>query len=274
VTHDLPALGIDVSLVEGRDPASWTRQIRPSTRAIYVEALSNPLLQIPDLEAVVRFAREHAIVSMIDNTFTSPMNFRPAEHGFDLSLHSATKYLNGHSDIVAGAVIGRTDLVERVRRKLNHLGGSLDPHAAFLLHRGLKTLAVRVRHQNASALRLASFLDQHPAVQRVNYPGLSGHPQHALASRLFDGFGGMISFEMAGGLAAVERCFERLALPASAPSLGGVETLVTRPSTTSHAGMDPALRASLGISDTLIRLSVGLEATEDLIEDFDQALAN
>jgi cystathionine beta-lyase/cystathionine gamma-synthase len=131
-----------------------------------------------------------------------------------------------------------------------------------------------VRHQNASALRLAGFLDQHPAVQRVNYPGLSDHPQHALASRLFDGFGGMISFEMAGGLAAVERCFERLALPASAPSLGGVETLVTRPSTTSHAGMDPALRASLGISDTLIRLSVGLEATEDLIEDFDQALAN
>jgi cystathionine beta-lyase/cystathionine gamma-synthase len=274
VTHDLPALGIDVSLVDGRDPASWASQIRPSTRAIYVEALSNPLLQIPDLEAVVRFAREHAIVSMIDNTFTSPMNFRPAEHGFDLSLHSATKYLNGHSDIVAGAVIGRTDLVERVRRKLNHLGGSLDPHAAFLLHRGLKTLAVRVRHQNASALRLAGFLDQHPAVQRVNYPGLSDHPQHALASRLFDGFGGMISFEMAGGLAAVERCFERLALPASAPSLGGVETLVTRPSTTSHAGMDPALRASLGISDTLIRLSVGLEATEDLIEDFDQALAN
>lgn len=273
VTHDLPALGIQVSLVDGRDPSSWQPNLRPTTRAIYVEALSNPLLQLPDLEAVVRFAREHAIVSMIDNTFTSPMNFRPAEHGFDLSLHSASKYLNGHTDIVAGAVIGRTDLIERVRRKLNHLGGSLDPHAAFLLHRGLKTLAVRVRHQNSSALGLAEFLHQHPAVQRVNYPGLFTHPQHALASRLFDGFGGMISFELAGGLAAVEHCFERLTLPASAPSLGGVETLVTRPSTTSHAGMDPSLRASLGISDTLVRLSVGLEATEDLIEDFNQALS-
>ncbi|MBZ0114376.1 MAG: PLP-dependent aspartate aminotransferase family protein [Thermoanaerobaculia bacterium] len=274
VSQDLPALGIGVTFVDGRDPSSWATQIRPTTRAIYVEALSNPLLQLPDLEAVVGFAREHAIVSMIDNTFTSPMNFRPAELGFDLSLHSATKYLNGHTDIVAGAVIGRTDLVDQVRRKLNHLGGTLDPHAAFLLHRGLKTLAVRVRHQNVSALRLAEFLDRHPAVTRVNYPGLPGHPQHALASRLFDGFGGMISFELEGGLAAVERCFDRLTLPASAPSLGGVESLVTRPSTTSHAGMERRLRESLGISDTLVRLSVGLEATEDLIQDFEQALTS
>jgi cystathionine beta-lyase/cystathionine gamma-synthase len=180
--------------------------------------------------------------------------------------------LNGHSDIVAGAIIGRGDLVEKITHKLNHLGGSLDPHACFLLHRGMKTLAVRMKHQNESALRIARFLEQHPAVERVNYPGLESHPAHERAKDLFDGFSGMLSFEVGGGTEAAERFMSKTTLPIIAPSLGGIETLLTRPSTTSHSGLSPEERGSLGISDSLIRMSVGIEATEDLIEDFDRAL--
>jgi cystathionine beta-lyase/cystathionine gamma-synthase len=272
LTRDFGAFGISFDFINPEDPGSWTRLLKPTTRAIYVESMTNPLLQVGDLEAAVRFAKEHGLISIIDNTFASPINFRPAERGFDLSVHSATKYLNGHSDIVAGTVIGRAELIGRITRRLNHLGGSLDPHAAFLLHRGLKTLAVRVRHQNESALRIARFLEQHAAVARVNYPGLESHPRHARARALFNGFGGMMSFEVKGGVGEAERFMHRTQLPVIAPSLGGVETLITRPSTTSHSGMSPADRARLGISDSLIRLSTGLESTEDLIADFDQAL--
>jgi cystathionine beta-lyase/cystathionine gamma-synthase len=235
--------------------------------------MSNPLLQVGDLQAVAYFARENDLVSIIDNTFASPVNFRPIEWGFDLSLHSATKYLNGHSDIVAGAVIGRSELVTRVTHKLNHLGGSLDPHAAFLLHRGLKTLGVRVRYQNESALKIARFLADHPAVATVNYPGLESHPRHERARELFEGYSGMLSFEPKEGIAAAERFLGKTQLAAVAPSLGGVETLVTRPATTSHAGLSTEDRQRLGISDSLIRVSVGIEATEDLLEDFTHALA-
>nr|BAL58015.1 cystathionine beta-lyase MetC [uncultured Chloroflexota bacterium] len=273
VTKDLPPLGISFDFINGDDPDSWPDKLRPNTRLIYVETMTNPLLQVADLQAVVNFARKHGLISVIDNTFASPVNFRPAEWGFDLSLHSGTKYLNGHSDVVAGAVIGRADLVKKITRKLNHLGGSLDPHTCFLLHRGLKTLAVRVKYQNENALRIARFLADHPAVQQVNYPGLETHPGHQRARQLFDGFGGMLSFELKGGVEAAERLMQKLTLPISAPSLGGVETLITRPATTSHAGMSPADRHQLGISDSLVRLSVGLEATEDLIADFQQALA-
>jgi cystathionine beta-lyase/cystathionine gamma-synthase len=230
------------------------------------------LMQVADLEAGVAFAKRFGLISMVDNTFASPVNFRPAEHGFDLSLHSATKYLNGHSDIVAGACIGRADLVQTITRKLNHLGGVLDPHAAFLLHRGLKTLAVRVAHQNRSALAIAEFLDHHPAVAAVHYPGLPSHPAHARAGALLDGFGGMISFEVNGGGADAEAFMRHTRIPVIAPSLGGPETLLTRPAATSHVGMARTDRERLGISDQLIRLSTGLEATEDLIEDLDQAL--
>jgi cystathionine beta-lyase/cystathionine gamma-synthase len=209
---------------------------------------------------------------MIDNTFASPINFRPPEWGFDLSLHSATKYLNGHSDIVAGIVIGRSDLVEQVTHKLNHLGGSLDPHACFLLHRGMKTLAVRMRYQNESAFKIAGYLESHPAVRSVNYPGLERHPNHRRARELFDGFSGMLSFELEGGADEADRLIQNMVLPTSGPSLGGVETLITRPVTTSHALMSPEDRRASGISDSLVRLSVGLEATEDLIADFERAL--
>jgi cystathionine beta-lyase/cystathionine gamma-synthase len=194
------------------------------------------------------------------------------ERGFDLSLHSCTKYLNGHSDLVAGAVIGRSPLVAAITRRLNHLGGSLDPHACFLLHRGIKTLVVRLTYQNASALRLAEFLERHPAVERVNYPGLVSHPRHQRAHVLLSGYGGVLSFELAGGVDAADHFIARTTLPISAPSLGGVETLITRPATTSHAGLAPEVRRRLGISDRLIRLSVGLEATEDLLDDLSRAL--
>jgi cystathionine beta-lyase/cystathionine gamma-synthase len=272
VTHDLPSFGISYDFIDADDPGSWAGRLRKTTKAIYVEAMTNPLLQVGDLAAVPRFAREHGLVSLIDSTFASPVNFRPPEHGFDLSLHSATKYLNGHSDIVAGAVIGRGDLVEKVRLKLNHLGGSLDPHACFLLHRGLKTLALRVRFQNESTLAIAEFLEKAPGVSRVNYPGLASHPRHARARELFSGFGGVVSFELDGGAQAAARFIERTTLPRRTVSLGGVETLITRPALTSHSGMAAEDRRRLGIGDGLIRLAVGVEATEDLIADLDQAL--
>ncbi len=270
---DLPRLGITSSTVDGRAPDAWQSALRPETRLLYMETVTNPLLQVADLEAAVAFAREHGLISVIDNTFASPMNFRPLEWGFDLSLHSGTKYLNGHSDIVAGAVIGRADAVERVTRKLNHLGGSLDPHACFLLHRGMKTLSVRIRHQNESARAVAGFLQGHPGVRRVHYPGLEGHPDHARARRILDGFGGMLSFELEGDVERADAFIRHTTLPISAPSLGGVETLITRPATTSHAGVSPEDRRAMGIDDTLIRLSVGLEHSDDLIEDLERALA-
>ena len=273
VTKDLGSFGITFDFVNADRPDSWDQKLRPKTRAIYVETMSNPLLQIPDLEAVAAFARDHGVVSLVDNTFASPMNYRPPEHGFDLSLHSATKYLNGHSDIVGGAIIGRAELVDRIKHRLDHLGGSMDPHQCYLLYRGMKTLALRVRCHNESALKVATFLAEHPKVARVNYPGLQTHPQHQRARALFDGFGGMLSFEMKGGLEAAERFIEATTLPIVAPSLGGVETLVTRPATTSHRGMAPEDRQRLGITDSLIRVSIGIEATEDLIEDFGRALA-
>jgi len=272
ITKDLRGFGISHDFIDVEDPGSWKTKLRPSTKAIYVESMTNPLLQVADLEAVAAFARESQITSCIDNTFPSPVNFRPAEHGFDLSLHSGTKYLNGHTDIVAGAIIGRANLVRAVKLRLDHLGGTLDTHACFLLHRGLKTLALRVRHQNESALYLARKIESHPAVTTVNYPGLETHVHHQRARKLFDGFGGMMSFELKGGLSAARRFVKAVRLPISAPSLGGVETLVTLPATTSHAGLSPEEREGLGISDGLVRVSVGIEATDDLADDFEQAL--
>ncbi len=270
--EDLAQLGIEVDFIDSDEPESWRKHLRANTRAIYVESISNPLVQVGDVAAAAEFARRHNLVSIIDNTFASPVNFRPLEIGFDLSLHSATKYLNGHTDIVAGAAIGTRELIGAITRKLNHLGAPLDPHACFLLDRGLKTLAVRVRYQNESALRIARFLEQHRKVARVNYPGLESHPNHLRACELFDGFGGVLSFELEGGVDAAEGFIAAATIPICAPSLGGVETLITRPATTSHSGMAREERLRAGIRDGLIRLSVGLESSEDLIEDFDGAL--
>ena len=273
ITKDFSDFGLSFDFINGNDPDSWKRKLKPHTKAIYVETMTNPLLQVADLKAVVEFAKNHGLISMIDNTFASPVNFRPPEWGFDLSLHSCTKYLNGHSDIVAGAVIGRANLIKKITHKLNHLGGSLDPHAAFLLHRGMKTLALRVRQQNESALKVAQFLVDHPKIAKVNYAGLKSHPQHKRARELFEAFGGVLSFELKGGVKAAERFIHKTTLPIAAPSLGGIETLITRPVTTSHSGLSPEYRKKLGITDGLVRISLGIEATEEIIEDFDQALS-
>jgi cystathionine beta-lyase/cystathionine gamma-synthase len=272
LTKDLAGFGIEFDFIDGNQPDTWKAKLRPNTKAIYVETMSNPTLQVSDLKTASAFAKEHDLISLIDNTFASPINFRPAEWGFDVSLHSCTKYLNGHSDIVGGACIGSADLIEKITHKLNHLGGSMDPHAAFLLHRGMKTLALRMRQHNKSALKVAQFLLTHPAVEKVNYPGLESYVHHQRARELFDGFSGMLSFEIKGGVQAAEKLMQKVRLPIIAPSLGGVETLMTRPATTSHSGMSREDRMRLGITDSLIRVSIGIEATEDIIEDFDQAL--
>ncbi len=272
IDQDLSTLGIACDFIDYQRPETWKNKLRPNTRVIYVETITNPLMQVIDLEEVTRFARQNGLISIVDNTFASPVNFRPAEKGFDLSLHSCTKYLNGHSDIVAGAVIGRQDLVEAIRHKLNHLGASLDPHACFLLQRGLKTLAVRMSHHNRAAMTLAEFLAAHPAVVKVNYPGLPQDPHHKLATHLLNGCSGMLSFEVVGGKQQAVSLIQALEIPLCAPSLGGVESLVTRPAATSHAGMTPKQRTAAGISDQLIRVSVGLEDPDDLIADFGQAL--
>ncbi len=272
LTHEFVELGIETSFIDGDDPSSWEQLVTPRTRAIYVESLTNPLLQVADLPAAARFAQDHGLVSLIDNTFASPVNFRPLEHGFDLVLHSCTKYLNGHSDIVAGAVVGSRAWIERVTHRLNHLGGSLDPHACFLLDRGIKTLVVRVQHQNRSAQAIAERLERHPAVARVNYAGLPSHPRHQRARTLFAGFSGMLSFELHGGAEAAAGFIARTSLPIIAPSLGSTETLLTRPALTSHAGMTRERRLAAGIGDGLIRMSVGLESTDEIAEDVLQAL--
>jgi cystathionine beta-lyase/cystathionine gamma-synthase len=272
ITKDFPSFGITYDFIDGNDPESWEKKLKPKTRAIYVETITNPLLQVIDLEEIVSFSKQHKLISIIDNTFASPINFRPSELGFDLSLHSCTKYLNGHSDIVGGAVIGSSELITQITHKLNHLGGSMDPHACFLLQRGLKTLGLRVRQQNENANKIAHFLNKHQAVIKVNYPGLPGNPSYRRASDLFEGFGGMISFELQGGIDSVNNFFDKIELAIIAPSLGGIETLVTRPAATSHAGMSYKERQQAGISDTLIRISTGIEAVEEIIADFDQAL--
>jgi cystathionine beta-lyase/cystathionine gamma-synthase len=272
VTRHLGSFGITYDFVPSDEPDAWRERLRPNTRAFYVETMTNPLLRVADHRAVVAFAREHGLVSMIDNTFATPVNFRPIESGYDLSLHSCTKYLNGHSDLVAGAVIGAADRVRAVKNRLDLMGGTLDPHACYLLERGLKTLVLRVRQQNANALALAGRLQDNPRVARVNYPGLESHPQYARARELFEGCGGMLSFEPEGGLEATRRFLGRLELPVNGPSLGGVETLVTRPVTTSHAGLRPEERERIGITDALVRVSVGIEDPHDLIRDFELAL--
>jgi cystathionine beta-lyase/cystathionine gamma-synthase len=217
----------------------------------------------------VSFAKENNLVSMIDNTFTSPINFKPIELGFDISLHSCTKYLNGHNDIVAGAVLSAKEVIDKIKHELNIYGGTLDPHTCYLLQRGLKTLALRVRYQNESALKIARFLESHKLVQKVNYPGLNSSPYYQRANELFTGCGGMISFVVK--VPALEM-IRRLKIPKYAPSLGGVESLIILPAKTSHAGLSEEEREKIGITDNLIRLSVGIESTDDLIEDFSNAL--
>ena len=273
VTDELPRRGISFDFIDVDEPERWAELVRPNTRVILVETISNPLIRVIDHDRVVALAKQFGLLALVDNTLASPVNFRACEFGYDLALHSATKYLNGHSDLVAGAVVGRRELLDRVGHLALHLGTCLDPHACFLLRRGMCTLALRMRQQNGSALVLAEHLERNPRVTRVHYAGLATHPDRAVAERLLGGAGGLFSFELGGDAAEAERVLDRLELPVVGPSLGGVETLVTRPATTSHAGVSAEERRRAGIADGLIRVAVGIEAVEDLIEDFDRALS-
>jgi cystathionine beta-lyase/cystathionine gamma-synthase len=277
-THDFLTeraadLGWHYTFVDVNRPDTWAAARTPRTRVFLVETITNPLMRVGRLREIAEFARQEGLLSVIDNTFASPVNFRPLAAGFDLCFHSATKYLGGHSDLVGGCVMGRTELIDRVRMTLNHYGASLDPHAGFLLARGIKTLALRVRAQNENASALAGFLAGRPEVAAVNYPGLASHPDHAHAAELLSGFGGMLSLRLRDGEAAAQALIEAVRLPYPAPSLGGVESLITLPAATSHAGMRREDRERLGITDDLIRVSCGIEGTQDLIADFGQAFA-
>lgn len=271
LTRDLPDLGISVDFVGGDDVADYERRRRPNTRAVYVETLTNPVLHVTVLDQIARWARDQGLVSLVDNTMASPLLFRPQEHGFDLSLHSATKFLNGHSDLVAGVVLGTHARVQAVRLKAQRFGGSLDPSACYLLMRGVKTLQVRMERSAQTATRLAHWLTEHPRVERVFYPGLPTHPSHERAQRLLDGPGALLAFEVDGRERA-ERVQGALEFFAAAPSFGGVESLVTRPPATSHSGLSDEERARAGIRDGLLRVSVGLEDFEDLRADLERAL--
>lgn len=272
IRDELKPLGIDCDFIDPQQASTWKALLRPRTRLIYVETISNPLLEVPDLSAVVDFAKANGLLSFIDNTFASPVNFRPAELGFDVILHSATKYLNGHSDIVAGAVMGRQNLLLPMLHKLNHLGGCLDTHACFLLERGLKTLGLRVRAQNDNALQLAQFLSEQSKVKRVIYPGLESHPQYRRAREFFSGFGGMIAIEIDDKPEGIDHRLNAMQVATHAPSLGGVETLVIRPAASSHKGLSATELSACGISPGLLRISVGIEDIADLCEDFSRAL--
>lgn len=272
-TTELSRMGIEVDFVDDPTPERLAARRRENTRVVYMETLSNPLLQLPDHAAITAWARGEGLLSLVDNTAASPWGFAAASSGYDLSLHSATKYLNGHSDIVAGAVVGRADLVAEAKHRLDHLGGSLDPHACFLLQRGMKTLGLRIERQAANALALARALENEAGVERVYYPGLPSHPDHARAKELLRCHGGLLSFELEGGEAMARRMVAALRLPRHAPSFGGVESLVTLPAASSHKGMPPQERRARGIADGLVRVSVGIEDEADLLEDFRGALA-
>jgi cystathionine gamma-lyase len=267
--------GLETSYVDLRDRAALEAAIRPQTRAIWVETPTNPLLRLVDLAMVAEVARRRGILAIADNTFASPYVQRPLELGFDLVVHSATKYLNGHSDMVGGVVVVGEDgeLAERLGFLQNAVGAIAGPFDSFLALRGLKTLALRIERHCSNALMVAEHLSRHPKVQRVHYPGLPNHPQHALARRQMNGFGGMVTVELAGGLAEARRFLERVEIFALAESLGGVESLIEHPGIMTHASLPPERRAALGIGDNLVRLSVGVEDAADLIADLDSALA-
>jgi cystathionine beta-lyase/cystathionine gamma-synthase len=269
----LPKLGVETTFVDTNNIEQHERAIRPNTKILYVESPTNPNLRVVDLEKIAALARKHNLISTIDSTFATPINCRPAEWGIDLVLHSGTKYFGGHSDIICGIATGRRDLIEQIHHTRTTLGGCMDPHAAFLLLRGIKTLAVRVERQNKSALRIAEFLSQHPKVSRVHYPLLKEHPDYAIAKKQMAGAGGVLSFEVDGSGADACHVAEALHLFTLAPSLGGVDSLATIPVLTSHAMVTPELREKMGVTEQMIRISVGLEHVEDLIADLETGLA-
>jgi cystathionine beta-lyase/cystathionine gamma-synthase len=269
----LPKLGIETTFVDTNDIEEHERALRPNTKIIHIESPTNPTVRVVDLEKIAALAHKHGLISTIDSTFATPINCRPAEWGIDLVLHSGTKYFAGHSDLICGIAAGRRDLIEQIHHTRTTLGCCMDPHAAFLLLRGIKTMAVRVQRQNESALRIAEFLSQHPGVTRTHYPLLHSHSDYAIAKKQMAGAGCVVSFEVKGSGSDACRVAEALNLFTLAPSLGGVDSLVTIPVLTSHAMIAPEMRAKMGVTEQMIRLSVGIEHVDDLIADLEKGLA-
>ena len=270
--EELARFGIEVTYVSPDQPRLWRKSIRKATRALFVETPTNPLMRVIDLAPISYVAKEEGLALLVDATFASPINFRPLEHGADIVITSATKYLNGHSDVIAGAVAGSSAFVEEVNRLMRLWGQAIDPHAAWLIDRGMRTLAVRMERHNANGLALAQWAEQHPGVAKVHYPGLPSHPDHQRAKAVLNGFGGMIGIELKGGARAAERLLKRVKLITHAPSLAGVETLVSEPRLTSHKSIGAEGRAKIGIPDGFLRLSCGIEDAPDIIGDLEQAL--
>jgi methionine-gamma-lyase len=267
-----PRLGIGVRHVES-DLSGIEHLAGPRTKALYIETPTNPTLRLVDLKKAAAFAQEWGLIAIVDNTFASPVLQKPLEMGFNIVVHSASKYLAGHSDVIAGAAAGSSVLIDKVRANVIQIGGSMDPEAAFLLIRGMKTLGIRVERQCKSAMAVAKFLEKHPKVARVHYPGLASHPDHRLAKLQMRGFGGMLAFDHKGGLAGARRFGDRIRVFLLAASLGGVESLAVLPIYTSHYKMSPAELKAAGVSPGTVRVSIGLEDPKDLIEDLRQALA-
>jgi cystathionine beta-lyase/cystathionine gamma-synthase len=265
-------MGIDVQLVDPWEPRVWRKNIRKETRAIFLETPVNPTCRVLDLRPISFLTRNSGIALVVDSTFASPVNFRPLEHGADVVIHSATKYLNGHHDVLMGAVLGSEPYIDEVLQKEMLWGQTPDPFACWLLERGLKTLDVRVKRANESAMAIAQWAEKRKEIVQVHYPGLKSHPDHEVAKEVLDGYGGMLALELKGGGKAADRFLKRLRLVTHAPSLGGVDTLVSEPRYTSHAKMTPAERAAIGIPDGFLRFSIGLESVDDLIADLEQAL--
>jgi cystathionine beta-lyase/cystathionine gamma-synthase len=268
----LPKFGVETTFVDSTDYSQHERAIRPNTRLLYVESPTNPSIRIIDMQRVSGIAAQHGLTSMIDSTFGTPINQHPAEYGFDLIMHSGTKYLGGHTDLICGVIAGRKELIEKILAARTTIGNCMDPHASWMLVRGMKTLAVRVARQNENALRVANFLEQHAKVRRVHYPFLSSHAQHALAVSQTTGGGGMVTFEVEGTGEDARRVSEALRLFTLAPSLGGVESLVCIPVLTSHLTVPEDERRKMGVTEQMIRLSVGIESADDLVADLEQAL--
>jgi cystathionine beta-lyase/cystathionine gamma-synthase len=266
-------LGIEVTAIPPDNQRNWRHNVRNTTRAIFVESPTNPLMRVLDLQPMAQFCRDRGIALIVDSTFASPVNIRPLEHGVDLVIHSATKYLNGHDDVIGGVVAGSEPVIEEVRRLMQVWGQSPDPHATWLVERGIKTLAVRIARHNENGIAFARWADGHAAVTKVHYPGLESHPDHEIATRTLGGYGGMVGLVLDGGAAAADVVLRRLRLATHAPSLGGVETLVSEPRFTSHAAVGPGERAAQGIPDGFIRVSLGIEDVEDIIADFEEAFS-
>ena len=271
-TEDLIGMGIEVTMVNPMEPRGWRKALRKNTRVIFLESPVNPTCRVIELGSLQNLAHNEGVALVVDSTFASPVNFRPLEHGVDVVIHSATKYLNGHHDILAGVVCGSEPFIDEVRRKMTVWGQAPDPFACWLLERGLKTIDVRVKRQNENAMRIAEWCSKRPDIAKVHYPGLTSHPDHKIAKALFDGFGGMLALELKGGGPAAVKFVKKLQIFAYAASLGGVDSLVIEPRYSSHEHMSPEEREKIGIPDGFLRISVGIENAEDLIADIEQAL--